>query len=284
MNLSNFRDKIISFLIPVVLAGGLLGSMVWIIGSTYFWDTSRLTLILSEPAEVTIDIDARLIYRDFVLFWIPYSFRIVLPWSRTETCSESCTLERLPAGDAVIRFVTKDGAQRIPIALRPDTQGDIDTRPTLNVIEVSDQSIFAQYQALLLTQDEEQKLGTIVWYNQLQWLYLIGVDGQRKIYDAQTKQILWTPVNIEPDIVGRGPREGTYFLYSREWMMLYDRYGRTAPTILWNYTYENFTLTWSGDTTLSSPWGIQELEGIWWPIEKWYITNGSRILLIQERQ
>ncbi len=68
MNLSNFRDKIISFLIPVVLAGGLLGSMVWIIGSTYFWDTSRLTLILSEPAEVTIDIDARLIYRDFVLF------------------------------------------------------------------------------------------------------------------------------------------------------------------------------------------------------------------------
>lgn len=62
----------------------------------------------------------------------------------------------------MIRFVTQDGAQRIPIALRPDTQGDIDTRPKLNVIEVSDQSIFAQYQALLLTQDEEQKLGTIV--------------------------------------------------------------------------------------------------------------------------
>ena len=69
MNLSDIREKITSFLIPIIIVGTVLGVSVAVVGKTYFWDVSRLTLQIpgSETTTVKIDIQARLVDRKSVV-------------------------------------------------------------------------------------------------------------------------------------------------------------------------------------------------------------------------
>jgi hypothetical protein len=69
MVLLYLRDKFLSFVLPVSLVAGILGVIVWALGTTYFWDTSKLTINLptDEITQVTITVQARIVHRDFVL-------------------------------------------------------------------------------------------------------------------------------------------------------------------------------------------------------------------------
>jgi len=44
MNLAEIREKVTLFLIPIFIIGVVLGGLVALVGQTYFWDISRLTL------------------------------------------------------------------------------------------------------------------------------------------------------------------------------------------------------------------------------------------------
>ena len=238
MNLSTLRDKFLSFAIPVIVTASIAGSIVWIIGTTYFWDTSRLTLLLPAETNVRIQIQARLVYRDVTFFGVPYPIHLTLPWSRTQKCPETCLLERLPAGDMMITFTYKNTLQNIPVSLLPDTHGTLNLRPELEVIDILDEKIFDRFRMPAVTPTEEKYLENATYSNALQGLYLIGENGDRKIYDSQTKQTLTLPSSLTPSLVGRAQTSGMYFLYDAEkGMMLYDRYGRTSPTLLGNFDY-----------------------------------------------
>lgn len=66
MDIREFRDKIMTFLAPVLIASVILGSIVWIVGTKYFWNTSTLTLLTEDekPVSIRIDIDAQIIKKD----------------------------------------------------------------------------------------------------------------------------------------------------------------------------------------------------------------------------
>jgi|GEM_PF-2644906 len=69
MNLADIREKTLTFLLPIFIVGVVLGGSVALIGKTYFWDVSRLTLLLpTENQTVQIEVQSRLVYFDADLF------------------------------------------------------------------------------------------------------------------------------------------------------------------------------------------------------------------------
>jgi hypothetical protein len=69
MNLANIREKILSFLLPTLIVGVVLGGIIALVGKAYFWDVSRLTLFLPDESQtVRIEIQSRLVYFDADLF------------------------------------------------------------------------------------------------------------------------------------------------------------------------------------------------------------------------
>jgi len=104
MKLSDIRDRFLSFIVPVILVASILGSIIWLVGTTYFWDTSKITLTppTEETTKISLTIQARIVYADFSVFGFPYSIHFVLPWSYTQTCQKTCIIDRIPAGDATL--------------------------------------------------------------------------------------------------------------------------------------------------------------------------------------
>lgn len=85
------RDKVVPYLFFIAVIGGGLGGIAWLIATTYFWNTSQLTLLVDDDVtSAEIRISSRLVYRDFSIFGINYPFHIVFPWSNTVTCSQEC--------------------------------------------------------------------------------------------------------------------------------------------------------------------------------------------------
>lgn len=101
MVLSFLRDKLLSFVLPVCVVSAILGGALWIIATTYFWDTSTITITLptDEPTKVVLTVQARLVYHDFVFLGFPYALHLTLPWSSTSTCEKTCTITHVPSGD-----------------------------------------------------------------------------------------------------------------------------------------------------------------------------------------
>ncbi len=64
MDIRQVRDKIFSFLFPVLLVAVILGTIVWTIGKTYFWDVSSLKIQIDRPSQVTVRVQAELFKRD----------------------------------------------------------------------------------------------------------------------------------------------------------------------------------------------------------------------------
>ena len=170
MNLSDIREKITSFLIPIIIVGTVLGVSVAVVGKTYFWDVSRLTLQIpgSETTTVRIDIQARLVYFDADLFGFYYPVHITLPFSRTQSCINQCVFDRLPPGDATLTLLGE-----IPlhtqIFIAPDTTGTLDLRPAFELSMVIDPKLINVFRAPALTSAEKSQLrGSIEYTNILQ--------------------------------------------------------------------------------------------------------------------
>lgn len=284
--LSFLRDKFLSFILPLCVAGGILGSIVWIIGTTYFWNTSSMTLALpgDAPTQVTLSVQARLLYFDVNIFsFFSYPFHLTLPWSKTLTCEKTCTLTHIPSGDASIVALSPSAEPiRAMIFVAPDTVGSLDLRPNLTLQAVTDTSRLNTPPALSA---EERASMSIIFSNKVNGLYLAESQGETKMYDVLSRQLLSLPPNIELDSVGRAEIVGAYFLYSAaSGMYRYDRYGRTPVTHLETLKYDVWTLSWEGkSTTFIGATGKQTMDGIWWPLRENLMTDGASVIALMEK-
>jgi hypothetical protein len=227
------RDKFVSFVIPVVVISGILGGIVWLLMTTYFWDTARLTVLLPTDKETTVrlDIQARILYSDFVFLGIPYSFHITLPWSLTQTCIQTCVLDRLPGGDAALTLLG-DESTRESLFIAPDTKGTLDLTPALVITPVTDLKKIKLLAPIPLSDIEREKMD-VLFTNTLQNVSLVTSKGTLSLFDHNTHQIFPLPVDIQAQEVGKTDKEGVYMFYDvQKGMMFYDRYGRqpTAET------------------------------------------------------
>jgi len=102
------RDKVFPYILFIAIIGGGLGGIAWLIATTYFWNTSQLTVLVADDvASAEIHISARVIYQDFQVFGVLYPFHMVFPWSTTIECHKECVFSSLPPGEAEITFVSK---------------------------------------------------------------------------------------------------------------------------------------------------------------------------------
>lgn len=86
-------------------------------------------------------------------------------------------------------------------------------------------------------------------------------------------------------MVGRGETAGTYILHGEKGISLYDRYGRSSLSHLEHLSHNAWTWTWDKKTTtITGSTGAKIMEGIWWPLQNDYMTNGSQIFQIQTRK
>jgi hypothetical protein len=285
MNLTDLRDKITIFLVPMAIIILIVWSLVALIGQTYFWDVSRLSIQIpwDTPSKVQLDIRARLIYFDADFFGFYYPVHIVLPFSRTQTCIRECFFDRLPAGDGTIIFATEDNASsRTQIYIAPDTQGTINLRPAFTLVSV-EPSLTSQLRAPLFSPEERDTLPWIIEVtNDIQGLFIFQGNGNYFLYDHTTKQSMLLPVKVLPYHVALSETPGQYLLWTDEGVMVWDRYGRTPMQYKNDSTHNGYTFTWSkkASTRLTSPAGEVILSGYWSPLfgqKIFSITNGGEI-------
>ena len=70
MDINYIRDRIFTFLAPIIIIVLVLGTSIGLIGKTYFWDISQLTVLIPEGSSSTVrvDIQARLVYFNIDMF------------------------------------------------------------------------------------------------------------------------------------------------------------------------------------------------------------------------
>lgn len=202
MNLAEIREKVTIFLIPILIIGTVLGGLVALVGKTYFWDVSRVTVLLpgDETISVRIEVQARLVYFDADLLGFYYPVHFVIPFSRTQMCQRECTLDRLPAGDAVV--ILQNTNTRTQLFVQPDTQGTLNLRPAFEVENVTDTKIIDTFRAPAITV-EEQKSMNIEKISPLTGLVLVRRNREIFLYDTTTKQLIEAPVTTLPQHVAR---------------------------------------------------------------------------------
>lgn len=287
MNLSGLRDRILTFLMPVVVIGLVLGSGAVFVAKAYFWDVSRLTLELpaGETNEVIMDIQARIIYFDADVFGFYYPIHLTLPASRRLTCTQQCVFDRLPPGDAVVTVYHPEGTpERIRVLITPDTAGTLDLRPAFQMVPMLDPKITEQFQAPALLPEEEQALVGIDRMYQFQGLILLRRGREWYFYDTRTRQALPSPV-ARPLHIALGQKSGEYLFWTENGVVSWDRYGRRPMQTLSELVYRGYTFIWKGaETTLSQPGGKQTLAGYWSPIfsaDTFAITDGEGVMQVR---
>ena len=244
MNLAEIREKITIFLIPILIIGVVLGGLVALVGKTYFWDVSRLTLRVpgESPIEVRIDIQARLVYFDADLFGFYYPVHFTVPFSRTQSCLRECTLDRLPAGDAVITFFNTN-IGTTAVFIEPDTQGVLDVRPAFEVKNITDTKIIDTLRAPLITEEARTTMNIEKNYP-LIGLAIVRRNKEILLYDVTTRQLMTPPITKVPFHVARGDRDGVYIFWTAEGAITWDRYGRTPIQTRDDMTVGQYTFSW----------------------------------------
>ncbi len=233
MIFSYLRDKFFSFVLPVIVVAGMVGSSVWFFVTAYFWDISRLTLLLptGEKMSVKITTQVRIVYTDFVIFGTPYAFHFTLPWSQEKICQERCTFDWIPSGfSSVVYFSEASGVQSNSLLIQADTDGTLDLRPTLTISPDIDEKILSSLRSKPLSEKEQAFLsGKISFSNTFEGVYLFSDKGKNYVYDSQTQQTFILPVSFEGEKVGRYSEDGVYIFYTdNSSMLIYDRYGRQS--------------------------------------------------------
>lgn len=286
MTLSEFREKALNFLVPIVIVVLVLWGLIVFIGKAYFWDVSELSLQFAEGSNqmVRVEVQARIVYFDADLFWFYYPVHITFPRSYEQECAQKCTFSRLPAGDAVITVFSDELPIRARVLILPDTVGELDFRPPFQIIPINDEEVNANFRVI---SDEEKKLltGTIEYTSRTQGIVLLRNNRENIVYDLTTQQTAILPSSDRPTHIARGEQLGSYLIWDAAGVTLWDRYGRTPTQILPELTYRGYTMTWQAkETTITRDNGKQILSWYWSPLftgEKMYITDGQEVREIQ---
>ncbi len=167
MDIREVRDKVFSFLFPVLLVAVILGTIVWVCGKTYFWDTSSLKLQIDEPSRVTVNIQANLFEKRIQMLGFDYDIHFFLPWSREVSCQRECLIERLPAGSGFIVVANPTKTENINISVIPDTIGTVDLRSPWKISKLSIETI-QSLQSPPIPDTEKKMLGFIAFTNSIQ--------------------------------------------------------------------------------------------------------------------
>lgn len=66
MNLARFRERLFTFFLPVLIVGIVLGYVLWLFGTKYFWDTASLTVQIPADSETvaTLSVQAEILHYD----------------------------------------------------------------------------------------------------------------------------------------------------------------------------------------------------------------------------
>lgn len=302
MDIREFRDKIMTFLAPVLIASVILGSIVWIVGTKYFWNTSTLTLLTEDekPVSIRIDIDAQIIKKDIPIPGLlhyamtllsgwktvskTYPLHFSFPWSQTVLCRGECVISDIPSGRASLFVDNQFGTiSKMDIIVLPDTAGTIDLRPKIRIEYVSD---LAQIRGLSMSTEERNALpGSVLFTNIFQSIALIRSSQGEYVYDMTTRQLIWLPDSLDSTMIALGKDEGWYILFTKNTVYQYNRFGRTSLQQLLSYEIGDVTLQW-GDryTEMTYQKETIKLQGYWWPIQKekkTYFTDGLRVFFIK---
>lgn len=283
MNIRETRDKIISFLFPVILVAVILWTIVWTVGKTYFWDVSSLKLQLDAPSQVTIRLQAELIDTNIHILGFDYRIHFTLPWSREESCTAVCDIARLPPGSGSILVSNTENNQSFFISIARNTAGTVDFRTPIRVNFLSNgdvSSISAQW----LTEEEKKALGDISFENRVDGIYVVARGWRDVFYDSITRQIFTPPIDVQR--VYRGTKEGKYLLVTWKDITLWDRYGRESMTKMTNTDQDVLHLAWNANsTTFTYKNNTQTLSGKWFPRvgiqNRKLFSDGQRIIEIQ---
>jgi len=166
------------------------------IGNTYFWDASRLTIEIpgDNPAQVRLDVQARVVYFDADLFGFYYPVHVIVPFSQTETCVRKCFFDRIPAGDATVTFIEENTQNRTQIFIEPDTEGTLNLRPAFTTVTLERDAV-EKLQVPLLSQEERRSIpGSLQDINTVQGLLFSQVNREKSLYDSTTKQVIPLPI------------------------------------------------------------------------------------------
>lgn len=302
MDIREFRDKTMTFLVPVLVASLVLGGIAWIVGTKYFWNTSTLTLLtdIERPVSIRIDMEAQIIKKDIPIPGLlhyamtllaggkeisrTYPLHFSLPWSQSVTCRSECVISDIPSGDASL-FVNNQfgGVSKIDIVVLPDTSGTMNLRPKIQIEYVWDMT---KLRGLVISPTEADAIpGSIVFTNIFQSIALVRSSQGEYIYDINTRQLIRLPDSLDNNKIAPAESEGTYFLITRDAVYLYDRFGRTSLKKLESYEVGDVLLTWKDKyTELASQKESIKLNGHWWPLKKegkTYFTDGVRVFFVK---
>jgi len=282
MNLADVREKLMIFLLPIGIVVVVLWGLVALIGQTYFWDVSRLTVQIPGdiPQEVELEIQARLIYFDADFFGFYYPVHITLPYTVTQMCARECVFDRLPPGDGVLKF-SEDAPERTRVFIAPDTQGVLNLRPAFSTTPL-DASRAEALRRPFVSWEVQKLPWTIEKIHAIQGLVVTFSKKQLFLYDALTKQSLLLPVNDIPLHIARAEAEGQYFLDMNTTVFLWDRYGRAPLQSLTSTVFRGYTFSWlrAGSTSITQSDGEVILLGFWTPLyseEGILVTDGREI-------
>lgn len=288
MNFTEIREKITAFLVPIFIIGIVLGGVVGLIGKTYFWDVSRLTILIpgEKPSKVRIDIQARFLYFDADLLGFYYPVHITFPFSRTQICTGQCVFDRLPAGDASLTVFSEAKPLYAQIFIEPDTQGNLNLIPALQIVPFADKKLIDQIRAPLITEAEKRALlGSIERTNLFQGLLFLRYNRENFLYDIRTRQSMAVPIDPMPADIARGQKEGEYLFWTENGVISWDRYGRTKTEAITELKYKGCIFTWSkNQTIITRPDGKETLSGNWVPMygaDLILITDGEKVMQIQ---
>ncbi len=302
MDLREFRDKTMTFLVPVLAASIILGAIAWTVGTTYFWNTSTLTFLtdIEQPTSIRIEVQAQIIKKDIPIPGLihygmtllaggkelsrTYPIHFSLPWSASIICRSECRISDIPSWSASL-FVGNQpgGITKTDIVILPDTAGTINLRPKIQLQYVSDTTKFRGL--VIQPKDTNAIPGSIVFTNLFQSLALVRSSQGEYVYDMSTRQLIRLPDTLDSVKIAPADNEGTYLLMAREAVYLYDRFGRTPLKHLNSYEVGSVSLRWKDkNTQLTSQKESIKLNGYWWPLKKdgkTYFTDGTRIFFIK---
>lgn len=277
MNLTQIRDNLFIYLVAFFSLVGVLSAVILIIGKTYYWDTSRLTLYLPQDARVTLQVQARILYFDMDLFWLYYPVHFTWWKKIVQECSNTCIIDHIPHGDALISFSWNEAPTSRKIFITPDTDGVLDVRPKFSISRIDEEVLNAYKKEYSF----EGVPGEIMLTNFLQGISWIFVWEILALFDHETGQSFIPPFDGYPEFVVRGEEEGQYITAFPEGYITWDRYGREIlkKIPLLPYKWYEFTRD-ENDTFISGKGETQMIDWIWLPFfvkDKVWITDGKEV-------
>lgn len=138
---------------------------------------------------------------------------------------------------------------RAQVFIEPDTQGTLNLRPAFEMKTITDANIINQFRAAEITQEEKKGMNIEKSHTFL-GLAIIRRNRDILLYDTTTKQLLSPPLTIVPLQMARGEKDGTYIFWTKEGILLWDRYGREPMKKIEEMYQGEIRIQWGSNETL----------------------------------